>query len=104
MSEASEAKRDGARLQKNSGRGKYQKGDAVLDQFVVDYKEAGRSFTLNMSVWAKICTDAMTEGADKYPILKLILGTKRRVRIAILEWDAFMELKRKADEYDRLTG
>ena len=28
MSERSEAKRDGAKQQKNSGRGSYQKGDA----------------------------------------------------------------------------
>ena len=47
MSERSEVKRDGAKAQKNSGRGDYQKGDAQWKQFLVDYKEAGTSFTLN---------------------------------------------------------
>jgi len=39
MSERGEAKRDGAKAQKNSGRGDYQKGDAQWHDFVVDYKE-----------------------------------------------------------------
>ena len=39
MSERSEVKRDGAKAQKNSGRGDYQKGDAKWKQFLVDYKE-----------------------------------------------------------------
>ena len=39
MSERSEVKRDGAKAQKNSGRGDYQKGDAKWKKFVVDYKE-----------------------------------------------------------------
>ena len=38
MTERGEAKRDGAKQQKNSGRGQYQKGDAQWNQFVVDYK------------------------------------------------------------------
>ena len=50
MSERAEVKRDGAKAQKNSGRGDYQKGDAQWNQFLVDYKEASRSFTLNVSV------------------------------------------------------
>ena len=48
MSERSEVKRDGAKAQKNSGRGDYQKGDAKWKQFLVDYKEASSSFTLNI--------------------------------------------------------
>ena len=38
MSEASEAKRMGASLHKNSGRGT-KKGDASWEDYVVDYKE-----------------------------------------------------------------
>ena len=34
MSERSEAKRDGAKQQKNSGRGDYQKGDAIWKALV----------------------------------------------------------------------
>ena len=73
MSEASEAKRDGARLQKNSGRGQYQKGDARLDIFTVDYKEYKQSFGLSRAVWAKVCTDAMRNSQSE-PALKIILG------------------------------
>ena len=51
MSERAEVKRDGAKAQKNSGRGDYQKGDAQWKQFLVDYKEAGKSFTLNKDNW-----------------------------------------------------
>ena len=47
MSERSEVKRDGAKAQKNSGRGDYQKGDAQWGKFLVDYKESGKSFTLD---------------------------------------------------------
>ena len=49
MSERAEVRRDGAKAQKNSGRGDYQKGDAQWKQFLVDYKEAGVSFTLKAS-------------------------------------------------------
>ena len=43
MSERAEVKRDGAKAQKNSGRGDYQKGDAQWNQSLVDYKEASKS-------------------------------------------------------------
>ncbi len=64
MSERSEVKRDGAKAQKNSGRGDYQKGDAKWKQFLVDYKEASSSFTLNKPVWSKICTDTFNDSAN----------------------------------------
>ena len=73
MSEDSEAKRDGSRLQKNSGRGQYQKGDATLDIFTVDYKEYEKTFGLSRDVWAKVCTDALRNGHTE-PALKVILG------------------------------
>ena len=73
MSEASEVKRDGAKAQKNSGRGQYQKGDAILDIFTVDYKEFSKSFGLSRDVWAKVCTDAFRNGQNE-PALKVILG------------------------------
>lgn len=74
MSEASEVKRDGARATKNSGRGAYQKGDAYLDIFTVDYKEYEKSFSISRDVWAKICTDAMRNDQSE-PALKIILGS-----------------------------
>ena len=93
MSEKTEIKRDGAKAQKNSGRGKYQKGDAILHPFLVDYKEASRSFTINKDVWAKICTDSFKVSRELYPCLKLIIGEGNdKVRLAVIEWAYLEEL------------
>lgn len=73
MSEKNEVKRDGARAIKNSGRGQYQKGDAMLDIFTIDYKTYPKGFTVNKDNWAKICYDAMRNGHSE-PALKVILG------------------------------
>jgi len=83
MSEKTESKRDGSDLTKNSGRGQYQKGDAFLDIFTVDYKEYAKSFSISQDVWAKVCTDAFRNGQSE-PALKIILGagnTKTRLWI-----------------------
>lgn len=103
MSEAAEIKRDGAKAQKNSGRGDYQKGDAILPPFLVDYKEASKSFNLNKSVWAKICTDTFRVSRNLYPCLKVILGDGNdKVRLAVIEWAYLQELiesyNRSADD------
>lgn len=74
MSEKSEVKRDSAKAQKNSGRGHYQKGDAILDIFTVDYKEYEKSFSISKDVWAKICGDAIRNGHSE-PAIKVILGS-----------------------------
>lgn len=74
MSEASEVKRDGSKAMKNSGRGQYQKGDAQLDIFTVDYKEYEKSFSLSRDVWAKICMDSLRNGHTE-PTIKVILGS-----------------------------
>ena len=92
MSERGEVKRDGAKAQKNSGRGQYQKGDAKWKQFLVDYKEAGKSFTLNKDNWAKICTDTFKVSIDMYPALKIIIGSDSKVRLGIIEWAILEEL------------
>ena len=92
MSERAEVKRDNAKAQKNSGRGEYQKGDAKWKQFLVDYKEASRSFTLNKDVWAKICTDTFKVSRDMYPALKIIIGEDSKVRLGIIEWFVLEEL------------
>ena len=49
MSERSESKRIGAKQHKNSGRNN-TKGDASWNNFVVDFKECSKSFTLNQDV------------------------------------------------------
>ena len=92
MSERAEVKRDGAKAQKNSGRGEYQKGDAKWKSFLVDYKEAKASFTLNKDVWAKICTDTFKVSRDMHPALKIIIGGDSKVRLGIIEWSVLEEL------------
>jgi len=92
MSEKSEAKRDGAKQQKNSGRGKYQKGDAKWYSFVVDYKEAEKSFTMNQEIWSKICTDTFKVNRNMHPCLKVIMGTDSKVRLGVIEWSMLEEL------------
>lgn len=93
MSEKSEAKRDGAKLQKNSGRGKIQKGDSQWRNFVVDYKEYAQSISITKSIWAKICTDTFKVDRNKYPVLKLILGTGGdKIRLAVIEWSLLEDL------------
>ena len=93
MSERSEAKRDGAKQQKNSGRGDYQKGDAQWGNFVVDYKEYEKSISVSKDMWAKICTDTFKVSRDKYPALKLVLGgSSNKVRLAVIEWSLLEQL------------
>jgi hypothetical protein len=72
MSEELEAKRDGATLHRNSGRGVKEKGDANLGPFCVDYKEYNESFGVSRSVWAKVTLDALKMRLQ--PALKLVLG------------------------------
>lgn len=93
MSERSEAKRDGAKQQKNSGRGDYQKGDAQWKNFVVDYKETAKSVTVSKDMWAKICTDTFKVSRDKNPVLKLIIGDSgSKIRLAVIEWSLLEQL------------
>lgn len=93
MSEKSEAKRDGARQQKNSGRGDYSKGDAQWKDFVVDYKEYESSISISQKIWAKICTDTFKVSRNKFPVLKLILGKDNsKTRLAVIEWSLLEQL------------
>jgi hypothetical protein len=93
MSERGEIKRDGAKRQKNSGRGDYQKGDAQWHNFLVDYKEYSKSISISQSIWAKICTDTFKVSRDRYPVLKIILGDGNdKVRLAVIEWYLLEEL------------
>ena len=100
MSERAEVKRDGAKAQKNSGRGDYQKGDAKWKKFLVDYKEAGKSFTLNKDNWAKICTDTFKVDRDMHPALKIIIGNESKVRLGIIEWTVLEELIQFWEEHN----
>lgn len=102
MSEKSEIKRDGAKAQKNSGRGKIQKGDARWYHFIVDYKEYVKGIRIDQSIWGKICTDAIKSGGA--PVLKLILGEgNTKTRLAVLEWSELEELVEKARKWESMN-
>ena len=99
MSERSEAKRDGAKQQKNSGRGDYQKGDAIWNGFVVDYKESGKSVLVSKEMWAKVCTDTFKVSRAYYPVLKLVIGQDNsKTRLAVIEWSLLEQLVEKWHE------
>jgi outer membrane phospholipase A len=90
MSERSESKRIGAKQHKNSGRNT-QKGDASWNNFVIDFKEVGKSFTLNKEVWAKATTDAIKNGKD--PAIVVVLGESGiKTRLAIIEMSILEQL------------
>jgi outer membrane phospholipase A len=92
MSERSESKKIGAKQHKNSGRNT-KKGDATWRNFVVDFKEASKSFTVNQDVWAKAVTDSIKAGTDKSPAIVIILGEgNKKVRLALIEFDLLDEL------------
>jgi len=90
MSEQSESKRIGAKQHKNSGRGTH-KGDASWENFTVDFKEVGKSFTLNKDVWAKATTDAIRNGND--PAIVVVIGDSGiKTRLAIIEMSILEQL------------
>lgn len=84
MSEKDEAKRIGAKLVKNSGRG-LKKGDFVQGYRVIDLKEVSKSFAVNMDVWAKVCKDSATYSYDNVPML--VIKFPNGVRLAIMDLD-----------------
>jgi hypothetical protein len=92
MSERGEAKRINAKLHKNSGRN-YTKGDASWNNYVVDFKEYAKSFTLSQDVWAKVVTDCMKVDRAKSPAIILVLGEgNKKVRLAVVELDELERL------------
>lgn len=98
MSEKSELKRMGAKVHKNSGRGRYQKADGSTSRFVVDVKEYSKSISLNKDMWAKIVTDCLKTDNTKNPLLMLVLGdSNRKTRLAVIEWEILEELLKEID-------
>ena len=89
MSARAEAKRIGARLHKNSGRN-YTKGDASWRDYVIDFKEFTKSFSITQNVWAKVVTDTLKVDRSKSPAIMLVLDGK--TRLAIIEWSEFERL------------
>jgi hypothetical protein len=92
MTELYEIKRDGGKAQKNSGRGKIQKGDAKLGPFCYDIKEYANSFSVSKDVWGKVCTDAFRSGR-MVPALKLVLGAgDEKTRVWVIGDNMFHEM------------
>lgn len=92
MSEKAESKRINAKQHKNSGRNN-KKGDATWRDFVIDFKEVSKSFTINQDVWAKAVTDSIKAGTDKSPAIVVILGEgNKKTRLAIIEFDLLDQL------------
>lgn len=90
MSERGESRRLGAKQHKNSGRGTH-KGDASWEGFTIDFKEVGKSFTLNKEVWAKATTDAIRNNND--PAIVVVLGDSGiKTRLAIIEMSILEQL------------
>lgn len=89
MTERGEASRINARLHKNSGRN-YTKGDASWNQYVLDFKEFTKSFSITQNVWAKVVTDTLKVDRQKSPAICLVLDGK--TRLAIIEWSEFERL------------
>lgn len=93
--EKEEAKRDGATPVKNSGRG-LRKGDATMNQFVIDYKHNGKTFTLTRDAWIKLRKDAWKSNY-KYPLISVVLGEDSDVKVGIIEWSVLKELIEGSD-------
>lgn len=93
-SEAAEIKRIGATAQKNSGRGKHHKGDAILEPFLVDIKEYEKSYSLSKENWAKVCTDAIKR-EKRQPALNIVLGEAGgpRTRLWVVGERMFEEMR-----------
>jgi hypothetical protein len=98
-SERAHLKSVGAFAHPNSGRMQHGlKGDGSNDMFVIDVKEASKSFTVNESVWTKICTDAYKVDPYKNPQILLILGGS--TKLAIIESNVLQELMEYKRKYD----
>lgn len=101
--ERREAKIDGARLVKNSGRGE-SKGDARLDspqgffKFLIDYKHYEGTFTINRANWKKLAKDAWNDD-HRSPLIKVVY--EDGVELAILEWNEFVQMMEAAEYDDR---
>jgi hypothetical protein len=95
MSERGELKRIGAKQHKNSGRGLI-KADGSNEDFVIDVKEYSKSFAINQENWTKIVMDTMSVDRQKSPAIMLVLGQgNKKVRLAIIEWEVFEQLREK---------
>lgn len=90
-----------AKPQKNSGRGRHDKGDGIIDDtWLIDIKEYEKSFGITQDVWAKTCTDAFRAG-QKEPMLGVVLGSgNNKTRLVVISRTAFQELCDRIDDLE----
>lgn len=104
-SEEYELERIGAKPTKNSGRGKFQKGDGVIEykdmSVTVDVKEYKESFGLSRKMVAKLGSDTRQNRTD-YGIFFVALGdTEPRQRMVVMTEQMYNDLTDRLDlEYD----
>lgn len=97
QSEIYELKRVGAVPVKNSGRGKFDKGDGIIYSpngdplFTVDVKEAGKSFGLSESACLKLNSDAVKN--NTYGMFKVVIGNEEpKMRMMVVSEAIFKEM------------
>jgi len=89
--ERRQAKRDGATLVKNSGRG-LRKGDAILGNLMLDYKFTSKnSYTINRSKLNDFRSQAWRE--QKEPVVVVIFTDERQQELAICDWQYLKDLQ-----------
>jgi hypothetical protein len=93
------AKKMGAKLVPNSGRG-FQKGDAKIPGFLIDFKFNAKSFTLSLINWKKHSKDAWKQGQNEAMInIQFEDGTS----VVIIDYHTFNDMYEKAWKYEDLT-
>jgi hypothetical protein len=96
-SEKYEVRRLGAVPTRNSGRGHTQKADGIVylngQPFITtDVKEYSVSYSLSISKWAKLVSDAKVNGFSQ-PCFQIVLGNEDpRVRIVAVSETFFLRL------------
>ena len=97
--EKSEAKKDGAQLVPNSGRGS-QKGDAKFPEYLIDYKFNTKSFSLTHDNWEKLRKQAWYEN-HREPLVSVVFTDGPKV--AIIDWDRFLYMREITTIYEDLS-
>src|SRR5687768_11581376 len=96
VSEEYELSRIDAQPTKNSGRGKFQKGDGIISindeaLLTVDVKEYGKGYRITPDNWAKLASDAQANRTD--PCLFLVLGEEEpKTRVVAISEAMFNQL------------
>ena len=95
-SEELRARRDGAVLVKNSGRG-MRKGDARRGSFLIDYKfTEKKSYALNVDTFNAFVQQSFLEGLA--PVVVAVFEQHKGKAIAMIDWDYLMDM------HDELQG